>query len=88
VQVLEWLFAPTLYDLILVILVCEGAWLSRRFHRTGRGMPPLQLATFLTSGAGLALTCRALAALWPPWTVAASLTAALIAHLLYLRAQS
>lgn len=49
-------------------------------------MPLPQLAAFLGAGAGFTLACRALAAGWPPWTLALALTAAFICHLLHLRA--
>lgn len=84
---LAWLRAPLLYDAILVILVVEGVVLSRWTRRTGRGLPLPQLASFLGAGAGFTLACRSLAAGWPAWTLAPSLSAAFICHLLHLRAR-
>lgn len=82
---LDWLRAPALYDAILLLLVIEGAVLSARTRRTGRGMPVHRLASFLGAGAGFTLACRALAAGWPAWTLAASLTAAFVSHVIHLR---
>jgi hypothetical protein len=84
--VLDWLRAPALYDAILGLLVVEGAVLAQITRRTGRGMPLAQLASFLGAGAGFTLACRALAAGWPPWTLAPALSAAFVCHLLHLRA--
>ncbi len=83
---LDWLRAPALYDVILALLVVEGAVLARNFRRTGRGMPLPHLASFLGAGAGFTLACRALAAGWPAWTLAPALSAAFVCHLLHLRA--
>lgn len=83
---LDWLRAPALYDAILGLLVVEGAVLAQITRRTGRGMPLAQLASFLGAGAGFTLACRALAAGWPPWTLAPALSAAFVCHLLHLRA--
>jgi hypothetical protein len=84
--VLDWLRAPWLYDAILVLLLVEGAVLSRRIRSTGRGMRLPQLAWFLGAGAGFTIACRSLAAGWPAWTLAVALSAAFICHLLHLRA--
>jgi hypothetical protein len=84
--VLDWLRAPSLYDAILVLLVVEGAVLSRHTRSTGRGMRLPQLASFLGAGAGFTLACRSLAAGWPAWTLALALSAAFICHVLHLRA--
>ncbi len=83
---LEWLRAPALYDAILGLLVIEGIALSRYTRRTGRGLRLPQLAAFLGAGAGFTLACRALAAGWPAWTLALSLSAAFLCHVLHLRA--
>ena len=83
---LDWLRAPALYDAILALLVLEGVVLARRTRATGRGMPLPQLAAFLGAGAGFTLACRALAAGWPAWTLAAALSAAFICHVIHLRA--
>lgn len=83
---LDWLRAPALYDAILALLVVEGVVLSRRTRTTGRGLPLPLLASFLGAGAGFTLACRALAAGWPSWTLAAALSAAFLCHLLHLRA--
>jgi hypothetical protein len=84
--VLDWLRAPSLYDAILVLLVVEGAVLSRHTRSTGCGMRLPQLASFLGAGAGFTLACRSLAAGWPAWTLALALSAAFICHVLHLRA--
>jgi hypothetical protein len=84
--VFEWLRAPMFFDVVIGILVIEGAVLARYTRRTGKGMPLPQLASFLGAGAGFAIACRALAAGWPAWTLIPALTAALICHLLHLRA--
>jgi hypothetical protein len=84
--VLDWLRAPALYDVILIMLVIEGAVLARIKRTSGRGMPLGQLATFLGAGAGFTIACRGLAAEWPAWTLAPALSAAFVCHLLHLRA--
>ena len=83
---LDWLRAPAFYDAVLALLVVEGAVLARVTRQTGRGLPLPQLAAFLGAGAGLTLACRALAAEWPAWTLAVALSAAMICHVLLLRA--
>ena len=83
---MDWLRAPALFDVILGLLVVEGAVLARRTRRTGHGLPLPQLASFLGAGAGFTLACRSLAAGWPAWTLAPALSAAFICHLLHLRA--
>jgi hypothetical protein len=83
--VLDWLRSPIFYDAVLGLLVIEGAVLAQRFRVTGRGLSPVQLASFLGAGAGFTLACRGLAAQWASWTIALALSAAFACHLLHLR---
>jgi hypothetical protein len=82
-----WLRSPVLYDAILALLVLEGAllaWRARR--RSPPAIAPALVASFLAAGAGFTMALRALAAGWPTWTIALSLTVAFLAHLAHLRA--
>lgn len=72
-------------DLVLVLIVLEGAWLVWHRRRTGRGVPVGGALAFLASGAFLLLALRAalVDAAWM-W-VAAPLAGAGAAHLADLR---
>ena len=68
-------------DLILIMMLIEGALLTLYHRKTGRGIPPADLAGFLLSGLFLMLALRAaLVGAWWGW-VSLGLTAALITHL-------
>lgn len=73
-----------IYDLILIVLALEAAFLWARWSRTGQGLPPSRLLPFLLSGAALVAAFRAasLEAAWP-W-VAGLLACAFAAHALEL----
>lgn len=68
-------------DLILLLLMIEGAVLAAYRWRTGRGLAIASLAATLLAGAFLLLALRA-ALTGAPWTdIALWLLAALVAHL-------
>jgi hypothetical protein len=74
-------------DAILVLVVLEAALLAVWHRRTGRGVRPAALAANLCSGGALLLAVRAaLVGAWWGW-VGAALLAALVAHLVDLRAR-
>ncbi len=83
---MAWLAEPAFYDAVLVLLAVEGVVLARWHARTGRGVPPKRLWSFLGAGAAFTLACRGLAAGWPGEALAAAMSAALVFHLLHLRA--
>lgn len=68
-------------DLILLLMLIEGAVLAAYRWRTGRGLAIASLAAMLLAGAFLLLALRA-ALTGAPWTdIALWLMAALAAHL-------
>lgn len=72
-------------DLILGLMVLEGAVLALHRRRTGRGVPIGGLIAFLLAGACLLLALRgALVGAWWGW-IALPLAGALVAHLADLR---
>lgn len=83
---MAWLHRPAFYDAVLVLLVLEGVGLTLWHKRTGGGVPPVRLLSFLGAGAAFTLACRGLAAGWPGEALAAAMTAAFACHLLHLRA--
>ena len=69
-------------DVVLVLMVLEGAILLLIRRRTGRGLPIRQLAATLLSGGMLMLALRA-ALTGARWQVLATLMfASLVAHLI------
>jgi hypothetical protein len=81
------LTSPTLIDLILVFTVVEGVALMLVRRRSGRGLSGSAVGLLLLPGIFLLLALRAALAggAWP-W-VPVALLAALVAHLLDLRAR-
>jgi hypothetical protein len=73
-----------IYDLILLVLALEGAFLWGRWRLTGQGPRPSRLIPFLLSGAALVAAARAasLEAAWP-W-IAGFLACAFAAHIVEL----
>lgn len=71
-------------DLILLLMVLEGAGLLLLRRRLGRGMPPGEILAFLAAGAALMLALRA-ALTGAGWGwVALALAGGGAAHLAYL----
>ncbi len=72
-------------DAILVLMIVEGLLLAAYHHRTGRGLASIDIVLNLAAGAFLLLALRG-ALVGAGWqAIAASLAAALVAHLMDLR---
>jgi hypothetical protein len=82
-----WLASPHLIDAILALTFLEGAALVLWHRRTGSGLPGRRSVRMLLPGFCLLLALRAALAGHPlPW-VPAALAAALVCHLVDLRAR-
>jgi hypothetical protein len=81
----EWLADARIVDLILGLMLAEGAALWAYHRATGVGLPPRAILAMLTAGASLMLALRGalLGASWG-W-IALALAAAGVAHLADLR---
>lgn len=81
----QFILSGRIVDVMLAVLVAEVIWLSLRYHRTGRGLPPSLLVTNAGAGGSLMLALKAVltGAAWP-WIVAA-LLASLVFHVADLR---
>lgn len=76
----QFILSGRIVDVALVVLVLEVLWLSWRYRRTGRGLPPRLLFTNAGAGGSLMLALKAAltGAGWP-W-IAAALLASLGFH--------
>jgi hypothetical protein len=82
-----WFASPRLIEAILAFTLVEGAVLALWHHRTGRGPSGWRILWMLLPGCCLLLALReALAGVPLPW-VPAALAAALVCHLVDLRAR-
>ena len=81
----QFIFSGRIVAVMLAVLVVEVLWLSLRYRRTGRGLPPRMLFTNAGAGGSLMLALKAVltGAAWP-WVVAA-LLASLVFHVADLR---
>lgn len=72
-------------DLVVGLMLLEYGVLALLYRRTGRGVPPPELAASLAAGAALLLALRS-SLMGEPWRhLAVWLLLALCAHLLYVR---
>jgi hypothetical protein len=76
----QFILSGRIVDVALAVLVIEILWLSWRYRRTGRGLPPGLLFTNAGAGGSLMLALKAVltGAGWP-W-IAAALLASLVFH--------
>ncbi len=76
----EFFASGRFVDLVLIMVVAEGLALTLYHRRTGRGVPPSDLAGSLLSGLCLLLALRAaLVGAWWGW-IGVFLTASLFTH--------
>ncbi len=77
-----FLASPLVGWMLLAVLALEAVGLLMVWKFTNRGLPPMQVATFLGAGASFAIALLVVLAAGPPVLFALALVAAFIFHTL------